>query len=326
MANESYLRTLLDLPRQIEEAAELANNITVQGPFENIAILGIGGSGLPGEFLASYADLTIPLIVCKEYELPKAVKSKSLVFAVSYSGNTEETIMTFREARRRGAKVVAIASGGKLEEIATREGVPFVKVPSGIQPRAAIAYQFFPILSVLHNAKILPFPTEAVKEMIVALRNPNYMERAKALAEKLVDKIPLIYSSQKFKAVAYKWKINFNENSKTHAFYNILPEMNHNELVGFTKLAGTFHAIILQDESDLPRVKERMKLTKNIIASKGVDTTLIEVTGNSHLARMFSALHLGDLTSYYLADLRGIDPEPVDVVEELKKRLGKYSY
>lgn len=326
MANESYLRTLLELPRQIEEAVELAGNISVQGPFENIAILGMGGSALPGEFLASYADLPIPLIICKDYELPKIVKSKSLVFAISYSGNTEETVLTFREARRRGAKVVAIASGGKIEEIAKREAVPFVKVPSGIQPRAALPYLFFPILSVLHNAKILPFPEDAVKEMIVALRNPSYLDRAKTLAGKLVDKIPLIYSSQKFKAIAYKWKINFNENSKTHAFYNTFPELNHNEMVGFTKLSGSFHVIILQDESDISRVKERMKLTKNMIASKGVDSTLVEVTGNSHLARMFSALHLGDLTSYYLADLRDVDPEPVDVVEEFKKRLGKFTY
>jgi glucose/mannose-6-phosphate isomerase len=326
MANESYLRTMLDLPRQIEEASELANNITIPGPFDNIVILGMGGSALPGEFLSSYADLPVPLIICKEYELPKVVRSKSLVFAISYSGNTEEIVLTFREARRRGAKLVAIASGGKIEEIATREGVPFVKVPSGIQPRAALPYLFFPVLSVLHNAKILPFPEDAVKEMIVALRNPSYMDRAKALAEKLVDKIPLVYSSQKFKAVAYKWKINFNENSKTHAFYNVFPELNHNEMVGYTKLSGNYHTIILQDESDLPRVKERIKLTKNIIASKGIDTTIIEVTGNSHLARMFSALHLGDLTSYYLADLRNVDPEPVEVVEDFKKRLGKYTY
>jgi glucose/mannose-6-phosphate isomerase len=326
MANESYLRTLLDLPRQIEEAAELATNITVQGPFENIAILGMGGSAAPGEFLASYADLPIPLIICREYELPKIIKAKSLVFAISYSGNTEETVLTFREARRRGAKLVAIASGGKLEEIATREGVPFVKLPSGIQPRAAIAYLFFPILSVLHNAKILPFPEDAVKEMIVALRNPNYLERAKALAEKLVDKIPLIYSSQRFKAVAYKWKINFNENSKMHAFYNVIPELNHNEMVGFAKLSANYYVVFLQDEEDLPRVKERIKFTKNIVASKGVDTTLIEVTGNSHLSRMFSAVHLGNLVSYYLADLRGVDPEPVDIVEDFKKRLGKFTY
>jgi glucose/mannose-6-phosphate isomerase len=326
MANESYLHSLLDLPRQVEEASELATNITVDGPFENIVILGMGGSAAPGEFLASYADLPIPLIICREYEVPKIVRSKSLVFAISYSGNTEETVISFREARRRGAKIVAIASGGKLEEIANREGVPFVKVPSGLQPRVALPYLLFPILSVLHNAKINPFPADAVKEMIVALRNPSYIERAKALAEKLVDKIPLIYSSLKYKAVAYKWKINFNENSKVHAFFNIFPELCHNEMVGFTKLNGNYHVIILQDESDFPRVKERMKLTKNLIAAKGVDSTLIEVTGNSLLARMFSAFHLGNLTSYYLADMLGVDPEPVEMVEDLKKRLGKFSY
>jgi glucose/mannose-6-phosphate isomerase len=324
MPNEDYLQVLLDLPKQIEEAATLAKDISIQLPIENVVLTGMGGSGLPGELLASYADLPLPLIINKNYDLPKIVKSRSLIFVVSYSGNTEETIAAFKAARRKNARLIAIASGGKLEELAKKERVPFIKVPAGIQPRAALPYLFFPVLSILNNAKLLPFPSDEVKETIAAVKSPHYKERARALAEKLVDKIPLIYSSEKLKAVAYKWKINFNENSKTHAFYNVFPELNHNELVGYTKLAGNYHVIMLEDEFDNRRVKERMKITKQLIADKGVDTTLISISGNSLLSRMFSAIHLGDLTSYYLAELRGIDPEPVAMVENLKKKLGKF--
>ncbi|MBN2454274.1 bifunctional phosphoglucose/phosphomannose isomerase [Candidatus Woesearchaeota archaeon] len=323
MHNEAFLQTILDLPKQIQEAVNLAEDITVQLPIENVVVTGMGGSGLPGRLLSSYADLPVPLIINNSYDMPKIVKSRSLVFAISYSGNTEETIAAFREARRKNARLVVICSGGKLEQLAKKENIPLIKVPAGIQPRISLAYMFFPVLTVLHNAKILPFPSEEITGILSSLKSPRYKDRAKALAEKLVDKIPLIYASEKFRAVAYKWKINFNENSKTHAFCNVFPELNHNELVGFTSLSGNYHVIMLQDEFDDRRVKERMKITKNIISQKGVDTTLIAVTGNSLLSRMFSAIHLGDLTSYYLAELRGIDPEPVEVVEDFKKKLGK---
>ena len=145
----------------------------------------------------------------------------------------------------------------------------------------------------------------------------------KDLADKLVDKIPLIYTSDRLKAVAIRWKSEFNENSKVQSFYNVFPELGHNEIVGYTNLKGNFYVIILKDDGDYIRVKKRMDITKAMIKKKGVYATEIGITGGSLLTRIFSAIYIGDWTSYYLALKYSTDPTPVDVIEELKNALKK---
>tara|TARA_Y100000310_G_scaffold268382_1_gene280964 strand:- start:782 stop:1783 length:1002 start_codon:yes stop_codon:yes gene_type:complete len=319
---ENMYDVLKNFPKQMQEAARLGKNVKITDKIDNIIITGMGGSALPGEILKSFFYSTsIPIFVNKGYTLPEFTNMRSLVFVISYSGNTEETIYAYRNALRKGARIVAISSGGKLEELSTKQRQIFIKVPSGIQPRSGYAYQFFPILNVLMNSKIIGDVSQDIEKTIETLKKPIFEERAKDIAIKLEGKIPLIYSSDKLFAIAYKWKINFNENSKVHAFCNMLPELNHNEIVGYTQLEADYHVILIKDEDDHMRVKKRFDITKDIIKKSGVSVTEIMLKGGSILTKIFSAIYIGDLASYYLALKYGIDPTPVKIVEELKRRL-----
>ena len=173
----------------------------------------------------------------------------------------------------------------------------------------------------MQNSNLIEDQTNFVNKTVETLQKPIFEERAKELAEKLVDKIPVIYSSDRLKAIAYKWKISFNENSKVHAFYNVFPELNHNEMVGYTNIKGNFYIIIIKDEDDYERTRKRMQLTKGIIKKAGVPVVEIALSGPCRLAKLISAIYIGDWTSYYLALEHELDPTPVSIVEEFKKKL-----
>ena len=319
---ENMYKVLQDFPRQVEEAAKLAKDVRITEPVDKIVITGMGGSALPGEILVSYLkDVPLPIFINKGYFLPQYVNKKSLVFAISYSGNTEETINAYRIAIRRECQLVAISSGGKLEQLAKQQNRVHIKVPFGLQPRLAYAYQFFPLLTVLHNSNLMEDKTKEIEATVAALKKPMFEERAKKLAQKITGMIPIIYASDRLKAIAYKWKIDFNENSKTQAFYNIFPELNHNEMVGFTIVKGNYHVIIIKDENDYPRVKKRMDITKDLIKKQGIPVTEIALTGSSALTKIFSAIYIADWTSYFLALNYKVDPTPVKMVQDLKKHL-----
>lgn len=323
MAKEDFLAVIKKLPYQVEAAAELGKDIKVSGEVDKIVVSGMGGSGLPGRLLKSYLSIKIPVVANNDYDLPEFINSKTLVLVVSYSGNTEESLSAFRIALNKGCKIVCISSGGKLQELCLKNDVKHIAVPAGLQPRMALGYQFFPLLNVLYNSGIIPDPEKDIKATLAALRNADYDEKAKSLAEKLIGKIPIIYSSNRLDTVAYKWKIDFNENSKMHAFCNTFPELNHNELSGYAKLNAYYYVIMLEDESDSRRMKERIKLTKDIIAKKGVEVTQIALTGPCLLSRIFSAIYLGDLTSYYLGVQNNVEIEQVEMQESFKRMLAK---
>jgi len=317
---EGMYEVLLSFPKQIEKAMKLGKKINIKD-VDKIVVAGMGGSGMGGEILKDYLELKIPIFVNKHYGLPEFVNSHTLVFVVSYSGNTEETISAYRAALRKGCKIVAITSGGKLEGLCEQQGKFCVKVPSGIQPRASLGYLFFPMLNVLSGSGLIDDQNEYVKGLVKVLKKEVFREKGKKLAKRMADKVPLIYASDRFKSVVYRWKCELNENAKVHAFYNIIPEMNHNEMVGFTSLKGYYYAVIIKDESDLPQVRKRMDLTKEIIRKSGVDVIEIGITGGCLLTKLFSAIYIGDWASYYLALEYETDPSPVDVIEEFKKRL-----
>ncbi len=312
--------------KQITEALELGQDVKAIGQMENIIIAGMGGSGHPGDMLKAYAEaigLKIPVFVVRDYQLPEFTSSKTLVFAISYSGNTEETISSLKNAIRKGAKTVAITSGGKLRTIAEENKIPLILVPSGLQPRLAIAYQFIPLLNVLSNTGIIKNPTSELKKTAEFLSSSKSKAQSKELASKLTGKIPLIYSSSKLWIAAYIWKILINECAKTHGFCNVIPEMNHNEINAFRNLNAKFYAIFLQDEMESDRIGERMKISRDIISSSGVESTQLILKGNSFLTKLFTAIQTGMYVSYYLSISYNTDPSPVPVVEELKKRLKK---
>ena len=325
MMNESYLKVVKNVSRQIEHASkiELANRFSGRD-YDKIVVVGMGGSSIAGAILQSYLwDSKIPVFLSRGYSIPEFIDKNTLVFVISYSGNTEETIASLRMTYGKLCTVIAVTSGGKLLRKFIEDKRPYVEIPSGMQPRASLAYQLIPILKILGALNVIPSPARDVEKAIATLKTVSYDDQAKNLAEKLIGKVPLIYASERFASVAYRWKTQFNENSKIHAFSGTFPEINHNELVGYTNVNSNYHVIILEDQEDHRRVQARMKLTKQIISKKDISSTQIAIKGDNLLARLLSAVHIGDLASVHLATFTNTDPEPVPLIEDLKKQLEK---
>ena len=319
---EDMYSVLMDFPNQIRDGWKLAEDIKVDKDIDRIIITGMGGSALPGEILKSYLwHFKIPIEVNKNYSLPEYISSRTLVFAVSYSGNTEETIEAYRHAYRKNCKLVAVTSGGKLAELAKKIKKDLVLVKSGIQPRQAYGYLFFSILRILQNSGIVEKQDKEVDKLITVLKKDIYKSKAKELSTRLFGKIPIIYTSQRLYAIAYKWKINFNENSKIHAFCNYFPELNHNEMVGYTHKNGDYYCVIIKDDYDDRRIKKRMSITKDVISRKKIPALELNITGISNMVKIFSTIYIGDWVSYIIALKSKIDPTPVDIVEDFKKKL-----
>ena len=330
MASDSYIALVERFPEHLSDAKSLGSDVKISG-VDKIVFTGVGGSAIAGSLLQIYCSektQTVQFFVSRNYDVPSFVDKSTLVVAISYSGNTEETLSAVKAAMKRSARIVIVTSGGKLMQQAEQLKKPVVALPEGIQPRAALPYLFIPMLNVLHNSGFIPDPSSEVSSTITSLQaaSTNYRERANSLAQKLVGKVPLIYASDRLAGVAYRWKTQFNENAKIHAFSHVFPELNHNELVGYTKLNANYYVIMLEDAADSRRIKERARLTKEIIGRKGVPSTQIVIKGEHFLTRLLSAVHIGDLTSVYLAKLTGVDPEPVTIIEDFKKQLGRVPF
>ncbi|OPZ75491.1 MAG: bifunctional phosphoglucose/phosphomannose isomerase [Firmicutes bacterium ADurb.Bin456] len=327
------------LPAQCGQACwDLAGGIELPqtGAISNIVVTGLGGSAIGGDLLRVYtaSKMAVPVIVNRDYVLPQFVGPDTLVFAVSYSGNTEETLSAYSEARSRGASVVAVTTGGQLGELASRDGVPLIGVPGGISPRAATGFLFIPTLRVLQKLGLLEDSVDEITEMIDFIRTireklapeaPQAENQAKQLAQKLYNRIPVIWGSTgTTEVVAQRWKGQINENAKAPAYWNVLPELNHNEIVGFQfprELLKKLHVVILRDERDHPRVHKRIEITRDVIKAVVDGCTEVWATGEGVLSRLFSLIYTGDYTSVYLAALYGVDPGPVKVIDHLKKEL-----
>ena len=317
----NYLGVLENFPKQCREAMLLPKGEVIKGEATNILVCGMGGSAIGGDLLKSYLTSTeIPVFVNRDYNIPNFVDEHTLVFAVSYSGNTEETISAFKKAKERNANVWAVTTGGKLAGMCNKK----ILIPAGYQPRAALGYLFFPMLGLLNNSGMVNVSNSELNEMLALLKDTeSFKEKAQELAKKIRGKMPIIYSSGLFEPVAYRWRTQINENAKLPAMHHVFPEMNHNEINAFMNMRReNFAAIIIRDEGDDERVKRRMDITRDIIG-RTVDVEEVHTKGSSLLARMFYAIHLGDFTSYYLAIDNRVDPTPVGVIEHLKKELGR---
>lgn len=324
---------IIDSPKQIAKGLELAKDISIQGDFRALEISGMGGSSLPANILRIYLnDLYLKnpeknkrfgIFQNRSYSLPHEAYDNCLNFFASYSGNTEETLLSLDEALKNNLPSIGLAAGGKLAEICTNSSIPCAIIPGGIQPRYATGYFFSAMFQILVNAKMIEDKTADLAEMSLKLNDKmaELEAKGKELAEKLVGKTPIIYSTAQFKSLAMIWKIKINENAKTPAFYNFYPELNHNEMIGFTLPQGKFHVITLLDKNDHPQNIKRMKITAELLKEKGVDTTIIEMENDNIFNTIFSTLLLGDWTSYYLSLNYNQDPTPVVMVEDLKKQL-----
>ncbi len=315
----NMLEVLDNFPEQCKNALSLPEGITVKGEITSIVVCGMGGSAIGGDLLKSYVSNTkLPVFVNRDYKVPKYVDNYTLVFVVSYSGNTEETLSAFNDARSKKANIIAITSGGEL----AKEAEKVIKIPSGLQPRAATGYLFFPMLGILYNSNLVDVKNTDLNEMFTLLKQKEKIkDKAQELSKKIQGKTPIIYSSELLKPVAYRWQTQINENAKYPAFHSTFSEMNHNEINAFRAMErNKFLAILLRDEKDNPRIKRRMDICKQIM-EKNIEVEEVKVQGSSFLARMFSTMYLGDYTSYYLALRERVDPTPVEVIEWLKKQL-----
>jgi len=332
-------QALWGLPEQCARAWSLADGIVLpdSGPLSNVVVTGLGGSAIGGDLLRVWAAdrLAVPVTVNRDYRLPAFAGEDTLVFCVSYSGNTEETLAAYAEARARGARAVALTSGGSLRERAAADGVPFITVPGGMSPRAATGYLFLPMLKVLHRLGLLADPEGQVRELVDHLAGvreeigpeaPEGENPSKQLARRLYGKLPVIWGvSGTTEVVARRFKGQINENAKAPAYWSVLPELDHNEINGFAGPAGVLgllSVVILTDPEDHPRVVRRVDISRRLVAER-VDVAVLTAGGGGRLARTYDLVYRGDYTSVYLAALYGLDPGPVPVIERLKQELAR---
>jgi glucose/mannose-6-phosphate isomerase len=284
----------------------------------------MGGSGISGDILkALYPDVLI--ISNKDYSIPEYCDAATLAILISYSGNTEETLNNYTLLLRRNARRVIISSGGTLLDLA---GDLKVKIPPGLPPRGALGYLFAPLPMTLYRFGMIPRNPEpaliALAKFLKTQRN-TIERRAKALSKKCVDRLPIIYAtSSMFLPVARRWQCQLNENAKVLAHINVIPEMNHNEIVGLGKpdaLNSQISMIFLHDPAAHPRNKLRVQFLKGLIENKFAHVLDVTPEGTNHMQRMFWTIMLGDFLSYYVAIRMDIDPLPVKRIDELKKYL-----
>lgn len=339
---ESMFDKVRALPEQIEEAVELSKAIPIsrelhEREFHNVVLCGMGGSAISGDIVSSLLsrDLSIPFSIVRDYSLPDYVGKYTLLIPVSYSGNTEETICCLREGIERGAAVFAISSGGTIKNICDERGLFRVSVPPGWPPRTAVGHLVVPILGMLRSvglsdtnvdefeSRIVPVLREVRKEYFAYGNPPNTL--VKDLAEATLNRTLMIYGPPEMAPVARRWMCQINENGKALAHWGLVPEMNHNELVGWgdDSLTNRFTAVFLTHKAINPRIRRRMVLSMKIMEDRGIPTVEIEAPGGNQASSLMSALYLGDILSIYLAAARKKDPTPVRVIENLKRSLAK---
>jgi glucose/mannose-6-phosphate isomerase len=320
---------ILSFPQQFSQGFALAKDLEVATIFSAVTASGMGGSSLPIDIIQSYLDekrevFLKPITIAQNrtYKLPKEAYLNALNLFISYSGNTEETISALEEAIEKKLPAIGLATGGKLIEICQKNNLPYIIIPTGLQPRYATGYFFGAILSILTKAGFIKdIEKEILEEAKKLEKLPLALEaEGQTIGESLKGLTPIVYASDRFRALAMIWKIKLNENAKTPAFWNYFPELNHNEMVGFSLPQAKFHVLMLKDESQT-QIKKRMAITAELFKEKGIATTFIKNERESFFQSLFGGLILGDWISFYLSLAYGQDPTPVKMVEDLKKRL-----
>jgi glucose/mannose-6-phosphate isomerase len=331
------LDDILGMPDQLRDALWRVESASLEARESpgGLTVAGMGGSGIGGALArAALGDrASRPIVLARGYALPAWTTPDSTVLCVSYSGNTEETLALYEAAGALGARRVVATTGGKLAEAAREDRTPVIPLPGGFQPRAAVAYSLVVALEVaglcgagehLH-AEIDVAAAHA--EELVSEWGPDGADNclAKGLARGLHGTVPVVAGAGLTAAIAYRWKTQINENAKIPSFANELPELDHNELVGWegANELGRFSAVFLDDSDLHPRIRQRVELTRGLIASSGAATYRVDSVGETRTERLVSLVLLGDLVSVYLAALRGVDPSPVDVIERLKEALAR---
>lgn len=320
-------KAIKDFPKQFAFVPEIQNESGLKRR-DTVIVAGMGGSHLAADILQAWNPL-LDIVVRADYGLsgiPEHVLANSLVVVSSYSGNTEEPLAAFHEALQRNLPLAAISMGGELLRLANVHIVPHVQIPdTGIQPRSAVGFMFMALASLMGQDRAL----KEASALAQKLRAHEQEQQGKELSKVLAGKVPVIYASARNAAVAYNWKIKCNETAKIPAFFNVFPELNHNEMTGFDvaeqtrELSRNFAFLFLRDSKDHEKVQKRMDTTREMYGKKGLPVHVIPLEGAGRLESMVSSLILGDWTSYHLALQYGVNPDTVPMVEEFKKRIAQ---
>ena len=330
------LKNLEKFPKRCRNAIKNADKLVLgiqDRKYSSVIVAGLGGSAIGGHLIRDwlYGILSIPVNICSGYHLPKFVNHESLVFIVSYSGDTEETISMFNEALRAGCRIISVTSGGKLGQLSRENNIPLLILPSGVKPRAALPDQFFSIVTIMRRLglfeeewseleELLPILDDIKKELSPQI--PTELNEAKKLALKLKDVIPFIFGSIVFRGAAYRFCTQLNENSKSPSSWSFFPEAFHNAIrlrEGRKKLRKNISVVIIKDESETLPLKTRIDGFQELLEDHIGDVLEVYAKGNSTLSKIFSVIYKIDYITTYLGLLYGLDPSSNDSIDILKK-------
>lgn len=324
------LNLIQDFPNHIKEANSIFKKAELSklNQVENIVITGLGGSGIGGTIASEIVskECSVPIAVNNSYHLPAFVSSKTLVIACSYSGNTEETLLCFGQAQECGAQISVITSGGILLEKAKASGLDHVVIPGGNPPRSMLGYSLSVLLLMLDAYGLVNIDAESKllsSAHLLEKESDSIQLNAKELASKTKNNIPVTYACAGFSGVTTRWRQQFNENAKLPGWDAAVPEMNHNELVGWTGGSDAFVVYFLRSTEDFWRNQKRVEIVSEIIRKKVPQVYEIWTQGASLVEQVFYLIHLGDWISYYLSEERGVDIVDIKDINYLKSELSK---
>lgn len=325
------MRNLInEFTAQLKQALEIAGSaqLTKKNNVQNIVVTGLGGSGISGTILSELIqdECPVPVIVNKDYFLPEFVNAHSLVVISSYSGNTEETLSAMQQAVSKQAQVVCITSGGKVKELADEHQYDVIVIPGGNPPRSCIGYSLVQLIKIIQFNGFVKTDLLAQVENSIALLDTEktaIQSESKQIAKLLFQKLPVIYSLGSCEGITVRFRQQVNENSKMLCWHHTFPEMNHNELVGWTERNDDLAVVTFRTSYDYGRTEKRYELCKPLFEKFSSSVTDITAKGNSKLEQYFYLIHLGDYISVDLADMKQIDAVEVNVITDLKNELAK---
>jgi glucose/mannose-6-phosphate isomerase len=329
--SQNQFNVLINTFQQVESAW---NNKIDTGTFKDkkynsIVVTGLGGSAISADLMSNFlgGELDIPFVVNRNYHLPAFANKNTLLIVSSYSGNTEETISVLNEGLKKKCNIICITTGGRIEKIDLENNIPIVKIIPGFQPRYSLGLSFFSLLKILQEFNIIASQDKVVSKIISlwkekGIQLSNEPNQAIDIARGLIGFIPVIYSAADVtSAIGYRFKCQFNENSKLHAFHNVIPELNHNEIIGWESFQEKqFNAklILILDKTYHPQIKKRFDITASLISSEKI---YLESNEEDFKLRLMDLVYLGDWISYYLALFRGFDPTEIENINILKEKL-----
>lgn len=320
-----------NFPEQLTKALQIAKAATISegGSYQSVLISGLGGSGIGGTILAELVagECALPVLVNKDYSLPSWVNAKTLVLISSYSGNTEETVSVMEQALQVNAKIICVTSGGKILEMAKQHQLEYIEIPGGMPPRSCLGYSLVQLIKILAVKGIVPSRLLAETEDSVELlssKSESIQKISRNIAQQLIGKIPVIYALGNCEGTVVRFRQQINENSKMLCWHHVFPEMNHNELVGWTEPHPDKVVISFSTSFTNKRTQKRYEVCKPVFAKYASGIIDIVPEGNSLTEQFFYLIHIGDWISVDIADIKQIDAVEVNVINHLKNELAKF--